>query len=361
MSDHLQCFSYRRFRNVACRIALAVLVQSCSTSTSVDHMMTDVKEIPLSAVPGGEYLRVDRLVVNSRREIVFSDRRNSRLICLASDGTYLKEIGRRDKRTGEISYPTAMVFDARDNLYVVGARNVVVFDSDYEPKFRFQIEFFNSPVTSIGVDAFGNIYLVGYRVKESESKHVVHKFTSKGNWIASFGESFVHSDSGISEYYSGGKILIDGSRIVLSYTAFYDVSTFDLDGNIIDRFQRPDLGISPKFEITVPGRGYRFLRSSRSLSICSLGRFLVVQYYLLDKGKFLDICDIPSGSVKNDIRFNVYLLNTDKDGNMYYRLGTSNSIFRGRPNWVSKESSHSSNLLISCLREVKQCVSIGSV
>lgn len=324
-------------------------------------MLTDVKEIPLSSVPGGKYLSVDRVVVNSRREIVFSDRRNSRLICLSPDGTYLKEIGRRDMRTGEISYPTAMVFDAKDNLYVASARNVVVFDSNYELKFKFKIEFFSSHVTSIGVDTFGNIYLVGYRVKESESKHNVHKFNSKGKWVASFGESFEHSDSRISEYYSGGTILLDRNRIVLGYSAFYDVSIFDLDGNFLGRFQRSELEISPKFEIRVPGREYTFHRSSETLSICTFGRYILVQYYLLDKGKFLDIYDIPSGSVKCDIRFDAYLLNTDKDRNIYFRFGTGNSIFRGRPNWISIESSHISNMPIPCSQEVKQCLSIGSV
>ena len=334
MSENHQTFSTRRFRHVTCLLVLAVVVQSCSTGTSVNHMMTDVKEIPLSAIPGGEYLSADGLVVNSRGEIVFSDRRNSRLIHLAADGTYLNEIGRRDKRTGEISNPTAMVFDTRDNLYVVGARNVVVFDSNFELKFRFNIEFFSSSVTSIGVDAFGSIYLVGQRFKDCDSKHVIHKFTSNGKWMASFGKSFVHSDSRISEFYSGGKILIDRDLIVLSYSASYDVSIFDLNGRIIDRYQRRELDISPKFDIRAPGREYIFHRSSRSLSICKIGRHIVVQYYLLGKGKFLDIYDIPICSVDSDIPFNVNLLNADRDGNIYYSVGTRNSIFRGRPKWM---------------------------
>lgn len=285
-------------------------------------MFRNVIEIAISDVPNGNRLEVSGLATNSKGEIFVCDRRNSWVFCFASDGSYLRQIGRRNQRSGDIVFPTALTIDSKDNLYILCSEEVLVYNSRYKRVMQFEIDFH---AHSISVDSLGNVYLVGYR-----QNSIVHKYSPKGDLLESFGVPFQHDALRVKEYYSGGKLCITGDRLYLNHRTPYQITVFDLHGNILAQIQRSEYKFQPRFKISENRQ--TFYRSSSGLSICFSNELILNSFYLLNEGIYLDIYDEDYNRVYQDIPLNAYLLGSDHQGNIYYmtRITRGNSIFRGR-------------------------------
>lgn len=311
---------------------------------SIHRLFSDRLELSLDSAPNGEDFKVSDLAVNSQGDVVVCDRENSRVLCFLADGSFRMEIGRNRGDEEHIFLPSALAFDLKDSLYVACHDEVLIFDPRFNFARKLNFKFCKKPKTgvyeaidrstssgyefftkSMAVNYRGDIYLVGYH-----PCGIVHKFTSQGRWMRSFGNRFEHPNYRIRRYYSGGKIQLEKDMLYLTHQAPYNLTVYDLDGTTIGRFLRPELDFDPRFEVQSTRNTYK--SSSRALAILKVDSLLINQFYLTDKGMYIDVYDNKEGFAYHDIPIGAYLLASDRSGNIYYLESNSagGSIFKGR-------------------------------
>lgn len=335
----------RRLANILLSMGLLVLFFLSSYVIwyrSIHRLFTDRLEISLKSVPNGETFRVSDLAVNSKGDIVVCDRDNSRVICFSAVGSFAMEIGHDGSPEGYAFLPSALVFDCRDSLYVACHEEILIFDPRFNFARKFKVDFarktnigFNEIIQdpsrfgfftkSMAVDTNGDIYLVGYRLSG-----IVHKFTSHGRLVRSFGDAFNHPNYRIRKYYSGGRMQLEKDRMYLTHQVPYNVTVYDLDGTPIGRFLRPEIDFIPRFE--VEGTRHTYRTSSRGIAICKVDSLVINQYSVLNEGMYIDVYDLSEGFAYRNIPLNAYLIGADRKGNIYYLESNTPgaSIFRGR-------------------------------
>lgn len=294
----------------------------CSREYASDFF-SNVSEISFEGISRGEYLEVNDLAVNSRGQIFICDKKNSLVICFASDGSYLRQIGRRDKYSGDIIHPAALATDADDDLYIACSKEILIYNSEGKKMRQFDLDI--SGPKSISVDKWGYIYVTGFK-----KNGLIHKYDSEGRKLKTFGNLFEHDNQIVKRNYSGGKLNIIKDRIYITSYTPYNVNIYELNGQLVTQYQRPELDFRPSFEVV--GGNHIFRRSSRGLTICSVDGLIFHTFYLNGKGIYLDIYDSDNALIHRDILFNVHILTSDQMGYVYYmtRRGPGASVFRGR-------------------------------
>ena len=296
---------------------------SCSREYAPNFFF-DVSEISFEGISRGEDLEVNDLAINSRGQIFICDKKNSLVICFASDGSYLRQIGRRDKYSGDIIHPVALAMGEDDKLYIACSKEILIYNSKGKKMRQFDLDI--SGPNSIGVDKWGNIYVTGYH-----KNGLIHKYDSEGRKLKTFGNLFEHDNQIVKRNYSGGKLNIIKDRIYMTSYTPYNVNIYELNGRLVAQRQRPELDFQPSFEVV--GDNHIFRRSSRGLTICSVDGLVFHTFYLNGKGIYLDIYDGDNALIHRDIPLNVHILTSDQTGYVYYmtRQGPGASVFRGRP------------------------------
>ena len=322
-SDFLQAQN-----NIILWLLVIILFPSCAQTPSPHALFTDVMEISFNQVPNGERVEVADVAVDSEGEIFICDRKNSWVFCFAPDGSYLRHIGRRDERSGDIIFPHSLAIDKEDNLYIGCWKEVLVFNSEGERIQQFSTSF-RWP-ESIAVDSTGYVYLVGV---ENAKNGVIHKYNPEGKWLKSFGNVFEHKNFHIRRQYSGGQLTLARDRLYMTYRTPYDITVYSIEGFPTTQFQRPELDFQPNFKIK--GNTRYFGDSARGLTVCIVSDMILNTFVIPGKGIYLDVFndkkELLLNPIHKDIPLGVHILATDQEGNIYYgtkRRGAS--IFRGR-------------------------------
>ncbi len=316
--------------------AFIFLICDCSRTSRSKELISGVEEISLSQAPQGEYLNVSAVTTNSKGEIYLCDSENSRLLWFGSDGVFRSELGRRNRYSGDVRFPTALTVGKNDEIYVACLDEVLVFSSSGRLVRRFsptipdtsleskQHKVIFSP-RSIAVDSLGAIYLSGFW-----PNGCIHKFSANGNWLASFGDIFPHSDTRVQQNYSGGILLASCQRILISYLMAYRISTYSLDGIPLTNIDRADVNLAPSFDLS--GSQNRYFLRSRTLGIFKIGHLFLHQYYIRGVGKFVDVYNTNTEKLTTNIPINVRIHHIDSEHYIYYttsdRLGST--VFRGK-------------------------------
>lgn len=314
-------FFIKTWKFIPMQLWILILILGCESPQSYSHrLFSDIKEITLEKVPYP--FEVSGIAVNSIGEIFCWDIKNSRVLCFGPDGSFLRQIGRRDRYSGEFRYPRDLVIGQNDDLYIACSDSVYIFSSNGRRKDAFEV---NINIQSIAIDPKGYVYLSGYK-----PDGVVHKYSPKGKLLKSFGEIFEHDDARIQRMYSGGALTVVEDRLFLTHITPYKIVAFDFGGRVINQIQRPELNFRPNFKIT--NKGYQFRMTSQGRDIQYWNNKIINAFHILDKGTLLDFYDIEGNIIIQDIPFNAQLLSADQDGSFFYRVGSNSemSFFRGR-------------------------------
>ncbi len=156
-----------------------------------------------------------------------------RLQKLDSFGQYVSKFGSFGSGNGQFYYPTGIVADSSDNIYVVdtGNNRILKFSSSGQYVSQFGSSGsgngqFSSP-RDIGIDSFGNIYIA-----DTDNNRIL-KFSSSGQYVSQFGSS----GSGIAQFSSPFAIAVDSSdNIYVADRLNHRIQKFDSTGNYILQF-----------------------------------------------------------------------------------------------------------------------------
>ena len=175
------------------------------------------------------------VAVNERNEIAVTEIGNHRIQVFSSDGTYLRSLGRKGDKQGELDWPAGIAFDMKnENILVVDSDNhrVQLFSeqgeyvSQFGGKGNLDHQLMNPLGLSVNCD--GNIIVVDSRNK------LVKIFSQSGQLLQKIGRDGSFTFPYHCVQYDKYLIVSDSNE--------HCIKVFDMDGNFQYKFGKKGQG-----------------------------------------------------------------------------------------------------------------------
>ncbi len=191
------------------------------------------------------FYRAIDLAVDSREDIYVADGGNNRIQKFDKSGNYILTIGKKGQGPGEFTDISDILVDEENNVYVLGARRIQIFNSSGEYLNGFGLE---TSLSNFFLDSDGFLFGISSTSDRSGNKSRVVKLTSEGKLAktcAEFtehrtarrksGEQFIFFRAYHS--YTHRLLLTALDRQTFSYvdTSKYEIFVIDKDGDLISK------------------------------------------------------------------------------------------------------------------------------
>lgn len=177
-------------------ITLLVLSQPATSQSQQGTLLPPITFVPELKLTQKDFpsnsgqVSVTDIKVDSKGNLRFLDSKSNRIWAFSPAGKFLSVFNILDDKKNGPSYPSALLIDSHDNLYVLDAqsfnnKSVLVFDSQGTFLWRFSVQLVSPrPEHFTGVmTPTDQLILAGYL-----NDKIIHIFDTKGNLIRSLGE-----------------------------------------------------------------------------------------------------------------------------------------------------------------------------
>lgn len=231
-----------------------------------------------------------RLACDSKGQIIVADYKKNEIRKFGADGTLIGPIGRGGDGPGEYRFVVAIGIDAADNLYVVGAHRVRVYDAS--DKFVSDFNDVSLGLTR-GLRALpdGGLLLAEY---DRPTRTVLQKYVKQKNAVH-FCDAFKFAGQYADEItmaYAGGFIDVgpDG-MIYYTQTTPYEIRKFTPAGELVMQvFRENDFVAEPHIEKKGGATTFHPTSGATGIFVLPDGLFVNVVAIVGDDGK-------PTGTV----------------------------------------------------------------
>ena len=247
----------------------------------------DLGTIGSKGTDDGQFVWPSSLVRDADENLYVSDEALHRISVFDKEGTFLSRWGEHGSSEGQVDRPSGLAFDADANLFVIDTMNhrVQKFTKDGQflgawSSFGADEGQFNMP-WGVGVDELGDVYVADWRNDR------IQKFSADGEFIMALGST----GDGQGEFNRPTRITVDADGDL--YVADWGndrVQQFDQYGRYVDTFiGDATLGKMAmtyirsnakvlRFRETTPLGPSKLLRSPSSVQVDAEGHLYIADY-----------------------------------------------------------------------------------
>lgn len=165
-----------------------------------------------------------------------------------SQAQYLGSLGSAGRGPGEFLHPDhILVDDDGERILIAGReREVDMFERVDKGRYRYIKSWDTGGGTEDACIMRGHVYLVYY---DSESGHVIHKYTVNGEYVAGFGEPYKSTSPTVVQLLSGGSLSCIAQPGVVGFIRNFvpALIAYSEDGTLLWRLKVE--GVKPVVEI----------------------------------------------------------------------------------------------------------------
>ena len=184
------------------------------------------------------FFQITNLITDLQENIYLSEYNSGIIRKFDKNGGYILTIGKKGKGPGELIGPIRIWIDKNDTLFVFdwGTNRVSLFDLNGLFLGSLKIsKFFNDRAAGFIIDNSNYIFLSCY---DRETETVIHKFTSEGNYLKSFGdpvqfdEPIGAGDMNVKRNSSKGRLFLNNNFLFYTQRNPYEIRKYLLDGSL---------------------------------------------------------------------------------------------------------------------------------
>jgi hypothetical protein len=231
--------------------------------------------------------RVMDATLDRSGRLLVADDLNQRVSVFGPGGRFIGAIGRKGNGPGEFQSPWLVATDARDSIFVwdMGLGRISVFG----PNLAFRRSFPTPPqwgITTIRFLPDGRLLVAAYGRNEPGTLHILSR---TGQRQRSFGSRPASTDlSGFETSLLGGSVDIVGSTIVYSAKSPYELTFYNLNGQLINRCAgQRGWTTEPRavVQTTATGSALRWTGFVHSYNVVSVGQGMFLNQILDPTGE----------------------------------------------------------------------------
>jgi hypothetical protein len=220
------------------------VLQAVSSAKAADDLFEKASDVQLATEPDCPIAEISDMVIDAKGNFVISDGwQLGRVYLFASDGLYIRTLGRRGQGPGEYSTPVSVAVNSRGEILICDyLRNqIIVYGADHGYRrsiaVKPRIQYF------IHLDSRNEIFLYSGVVgpRQREVFDTIHRLDESGSEVLSFApipEDVL--DLGFSAIADGMAIGED-DHIYEMNPLYYQIRKYAKDGKLIRSFTNPSM------------------------------------------------------------------------------------------------------------------------